>query len=40
MNISRNNKSHVDHDVTFGFKVSRESHAIGIANLATVEWLS
>ena len=28
-NTSRNNKSHVDHDVTFSFKVTRESHAIG-----------
>ena len=29
MNTSRNNKSHVDHDVTFSFKIRREGHAIG-----------
>ena len=27
-NTSKNNKSHVDHDVTFSFKVTREGHAI------------
>ena len=28
-NTSRNNKSHVDRDVTFSFKVTRDSHANG-----------
>ena len=29
MNISRDEKVHVDHNVTFSFKVTREGHAIG-----------
>ena len=28
-NTSRNNKSHVDRDVTFSFKVTRDGHANG-----------